>query len=421
MQPLFSRRTLLKSSAQLALTAGAAGSLLAACGGSSSGNGPTTITFWHTYNVTGPETETLVKKVIPAFNKKFPNITVKQQQIPYDSMLQKLTASVAGGKGPDVVRADIIWMPQLAKIGALVKMDDMLDKDLFYPGPLQTCIYKGNYYGLPLDTNTRVVIYNKEVLEKAGISSIPTTTADFKAACLKITALGKDFYGYSEGSLDPWITLPWVWCFGGEVTDDAFSKATGYINSANSVAALAYLSDLYHTKAVSPGILGGSNLSPSDALTKGQTGFIIDGPWMPGIFASSAPKLQYDMAVMPAGPNGHTASVVGGEDIAILSSSKNLDAAREFVKFMTSAEAQILMAQVGQMPTLKSVADDSSLPAYLKTFNEQIQFAKPRTVSPNYPKISTILSDAFNKALRNQLTPQAALDQAAQLIDAQLV
>lgn len=422
MQHTLSRRTLLKNSAQLALATGVTGSLLAACGGSSPAtNGSTTITFWHTYNVTGPETETLVKKVIPAFNKKFPKITVKQQQIPYDSMLQKLTASVAGGKGPDVVRADIIWMPQLAKIGALLKVDDMLNKDLFYPGPLQTCLYKGSYYGLPLDTNTKTLIYNKDVLEKAGVSAIPTTTDEFKAACLKITGLGKDIYGYAEGSLDPWITLPWVWCFGGEVTDGTFAKASGYINSANSVAALAYLTDLYHTKAMSPSILGGGNVSPGDALTKNQVGFIADGPWTPGIFASTAPNLRYDMAVMPSGPNGHSASVVGGEDIAIMSSSQNQEATKDFVNFMTSDEAQILMGQVGQMPTLKSASGSSDLPAYFKVFNQQIQTAQPRTVSPNYPTISTILSDAFNKALRNQATPQAALDQAAQLIDAQLV
>lgn len=420
MQHALSRRALLKHSARAALVAGATGTLLAACGGNSTGNGPTTITFWHAYNTTSPEVDTLVKKVIPAFNKKFSNITIKQQQIPYDNMLQKLTASVAGGTGPDVVRADIIWMPQLAKIGALVKVDDLLEKDKFYTGPLQTCFYKGSYYGVPLDTNTKVLIYNKKVLEKAGVSEVPTTSSAFKETCLKITALGNNTYGYAEGGLYDWATLPWIWSFGGAVTDDNFEKASGYINSAESLAALEYLIDLYKTKALSPGIMGGTNLSTSDAMAKNQAGFIIDGPWMPGIFEKTAPDMKYDMSVMPAGPNGHSASVVGGEDIAIMSSSKNQAAAKEFVRFMVSEEAQRLMGQVGQMPTLKSLAGDSTLPAYYKVFNKQMETAKPRTVSPNYPRISTILGDAFNKAFRNQLTPKAALDEAAQLIDAQL-
>ena len=173
MSSPISRRRFLERSTQLALTAGATGSLLAACGGSSPASSTkATITFWNAYNVTDPENKTLLNKVIPAFNKKYPNIIVQSQNIPYNSLLQKLVATVAGGAGPDVVRTDIIWMPQLAKIGALVPTDDIVAqrKNDFYPGPLATCAYKGKYYGLPLDTNTRVIFYNKDLLSKAGFS-----------------------------------------------------------------------------------------------------------------------------------------------------------------------------------------------------------------------------------------------------------
>ncbi|GCE09987.1 extracellular solute-binding protein [Dictyobacter aurantiacus] len=412
MQTAMSRRTLLKTGAQVALTAGAAGSLLAACGeNTSSASSKVTIKFWHTYNITSPENQTLQTKVIPAFNKKYPNITVQAQDIPYNSMLQKLIASVAGGNGPDVVRSDIIWMPQLAKIHALVQVDDLVNqhKDDFYPGPLATCSYKEHYYGLPLDTNTKVVLYNQTLLEKAGVNQPPKTTDDFKNAALKITSLGKNIFGYAEGGLYDWATLPWVWSFGGAVTDDQFTKATGYINSSNSVASLEYLYNLYTTRALSPSILGSGNVSPDDAIGKNQAGFIIDGPWMPPTFQKTYPNMKYGMALMPAGPNGQSSSVIGGEDIAIMSSSKNAEAAKSFAQFMISPQAQLLMASTGQMPVLKSVASDPTLPAYFKIFSEQLQTAKPRTVHPNYPKISTILGDAFNKAFRKQATPQAPL------------
>ncbi len=423
MQNTLSRRSFLKTSAQVTLAAGsvgATGSILTACGGSApASNAKATISFWHTYNITSPENKTLVEKVIPAFHKQYPNITVKSQDIPYNSMLQKLIASVAGGSGPDVVRSDIIWMPQLAKIRALVQMDDIIAqrKNEFYDGPLATCTYKGHYYGLPLDTNTKVLIYNKDVMARAGLSMVPTTTDDFKQACLKITALGNNTFGYAEGGTYDWATLPWVWSFGGAITDDKFTKASGYINSPNSVASLQYLIDLYHTKALSPGILGGSNLAPADAIGKGKAGFIIDGPWMVPVFQQSYPTMKFDLATMPAGPNGQTASVIGGEDIAIMSSSKNVDAAKTFTQYMTSADAQKMMGTTGQMPVLKSLANDSTLPAYFKIYNEQLKTARPRTVSPNYPKISTTLGDAFDKAFRDKATPQAALDAAAQQID----
>ncbi len=423
-----SRRTFLINSGKSVATIGAAAVLadvLAACGPTTTTQSTVatgTVTFWHAYSVDGPENKTLVGKVIPAFEKLNPGIKVKSQVIPYDSMLQKVIASVAGGGGPDVIRADIIWMPQLAKVQALAPMDDVVAKrkSEFYPGPLATCFYKGHHYGLPLDTNTRVVFYNKALFERAGVSEAPATTDDFKAAAAKIHALGGNIFGYAEGGLDPWSILPWVWSFGGDVTNADFSKATGYINNPQSVAAIQFLADLLDAKSLSPSILGGSSLSTSDALGKNQAGMIIDGPWMPSIFQGSYPNLSYGLATMPAGPSGQSSSVVGGEDIAILQSSQNMAATKKFVEFMTSQQAQVLMGQTGQMPTLRSAGSDSSLPSYFKVFDQQLQTAKPRTVSPNWQKIDTVLTDAFNKALRHMTSVQSALDAAATQIDALL-
>jgi multiple sugar transport system substrate-binding protein len=381
-----------------------------------------TVTFWHAYSVSGAENQTLLQKVIPAFEKLNPGVKVKSQAIPYDSMLQKVIASVAGGGGPDVIRADIIWMPQMAKLQALAPMDDVVAqrKGEFYPGPLATCFYKGHYYGLPLDTNTRVVFYNKALFQRAGISQVPATTDEFKAAAAQIHALGANIFGYAEGGLDPWNILPWIWSFGGEVTNDDFTKATGYINSPQSVAAIQFLADLLDAKALSPSILGGSSLATSDAIGKNLAGMIIDGPWMPSIFKGAYPNLDFGLATMPAGPGGQSSSVVGGEDIAILRSSQNIPAARKFVEFMTSQQAQVLMGQTGQMPTLRSAGSDSSLPPYFNIFDQQLQTAKPRTVSPNWQKIDAILTDAFNKSLRHMSPVQSALDAAASQIDALL-
>ncbi|MGZ3583147.1 MAG: extracellular solute-binding protein [Ktedonobacterales bacterium] len=421
-----SRRSFLLQGGKATLALGAAAALsdvLAACGGSSSTDAATgTITFWHTYNVTGPENKNLIEKVIPAFEKANPGIKVKSQDIPYDSMLQKVIASIAGGNGPDVIRADIIWMPQLAKVNALVQMDDVVSarRSEFFAGPLATCFYKGHYYGLPLDTNTRVIFYNKSLFQRAGISQAPATSDDFKAAATKIHALGGNIFGYAEGGLDAWNILPWIWSFGGAVTNEDFSKATGYINNPQSVAGVQFLADLFDSKALSPSILGGSSLATSDAIGKNLAGMIIDGPWMPPIFQSTYPTLEYGLAPMPAGPGGQSASVVGGEDIAILKSTQKLAATKKFVEFMTSKEAQVLMGQVGQMPVLQSASTDSSLPSYFSVFSQQLQTAKPRTVSPNWQKIDGALTDAFNTVLRHKASAQTALDLAAATIDSLL-
>lgn len=417
-----SRRAFLLQGGKATLAVGAAavlGDVLAACGSTSqSGSAASgTITFWHAYS--DAENKVLLGKVIPAFESQNPGITVKAQQIANSGMLQKIIATIAGGSGPDVIRSDIIWMPQLAKIQALLPMDDVVSQrgGEFYPGTLATCAYQKQYYGLPLDTNTRLLIYNKSLFQQAGISQPPATTADFQAAATQIHALGANIFGYAEGGLDGWNILPWVWTFGGDVTNSDNTQATGYINSPQSVAAIQFLADMLSNKTLSPSILGGSSLATSDALGKNLAGMIIDGPWMPPIFQASYPNLQYEFATLPTGPTGQSISVVGGEDIAIMKASQNVAAAKKFVQFMTTQQAQVQMGQIGQMPALQSAGGDSSLPSYFAVFDQQLKTAKPRTVSPNWQKIDNVLTDAFNKALRHTTSVQSALDQAASAID----
>src|SRR5438445_792765 len=140
----------------------------AAARSASSHSNVTTITFWHAYaeNASAPEMQRLTKIVIPRFEQLNPGIKVQQVPFSYGNLQQKLTTSVAGGTLPDVVRADLAWVPQYAKLGAFAKLDQAMSdfKQLagsVYAGSLATNFYKGHYYGLPLDTNTRVLMYKR--------------------------------------------------------------------------------------------------------------------------------------------------------------------------------------------------------------------------------------------------------------------
>src|SRR5947199_10670728 len=76
-----------------------------------------TVVFWNAYSPT--ESGPLEKQVIPAFEKKYPGVTVQNLTLPYDGMFTQLLTSLAAGPAPDVVRSDIICVPQLANLKAL--------------------------------------------------------------------------------------------------------------------------------------------------------------------------------------------------------------------------------------------------------------------------------------------------------------
>jgi multiple sugar transport system substrate-binding protein len=383
-----------------------------------------TVEFWNGYAADGAEISTFTDKVLPAFNALYPNITVDHQEIPYDDLRQKLVTGIAGGVLPDVLRADIIWVPEFANEDVLLPLDQEMPDfqqvaDGVFPGPLSTAKWGDHYYGLPLDTNTRIVFANPKVLEAAGVTEIPTTMDGFEAALKAVKdKLGPDVYGYAEGGTGAWSVLPWIWSFGGGITTDDLSTAQGVLNGPGTVAAVTKLKEWLDAGYLSPSILGGGTAT-SDQFGNAQTATILEGPWMPGIFANQFPDLSFEYAPVPAGPGG-SASVVGGEDIVVFKDTDAKDASLAFTRFMLSEEAQRLMGTTGQMPVLTSLTGDPSLPDFFPTFQQQLLTAKARTPVPAWPGIDEAISNGVLKALRGDSEVQAALDEAAATVDSLL-
>lgn len=380
-----------------------------------------TITFWHTYNTDSNENKVLNDTVIPAFNKKYPNITVKSVVQPYDGLHDSLVTAAASGTAPDLMRMDIIWTPEFAKLGALEELDKYAGfgdlKSAVFPGPLATNAYKGKHYGLPLDTNTQVIVYNPDFLKAAGLTAPPKTMEEFKQYLTKTA--GQDKYGFALGGTYTWQFLPLFWTFGGKVTSDDYTKASGVLNGDASVAAVQEILDLYKQKLIAPTMTGGQP-GTWDGYKAGQYGAVLEGPWF---FAS----MQNDMkgklqgSVVPASKGG-SISVVGGENIVMFKSSKNKEAAWKFIQFMLSDEAQVAMAKTGQMPVTKSASANPVMKeaGYYDAYVQQLQTALPRTPVPTWTKIDKILGDAMEAVFRGADQPKSALDKAAKEIDALL-
>src|SRR3990170_921397 len=393
---------------------------------SSSGAKSVTVTFWHAYaeNAAAPEMQRLTKIVIPRFQRLNPGIKVQQIPFSYSSLQQKLTTSVAGGTLPDLLRSGLAWGPQVAKLGVFAPLNKVMpDFKSFaramFPGTLATNYYKGNYYGLPLDTNTRVLMYNRAALSAAGITSAPKTFADLRAAAAKLKA--KDIYLFADGGTGGWNVLPWIWAGGGSLTNARYTKASGFLNSARTVAAVQLLVDLYKQGAVPSLILGDQGATGTEeGLAKGKYATILDGPWMLPIFRKAHPDFRVATARVPAGPGG-SISVVGGEDIVLTSASKNKVASLKFLRFMISPWAQTQMARAGQMPVRKDVSKNlTKINAGFAIFAKQLETARPRTPHPNWPKIDSVLGTAVASAIKGDKSTKAALDAAAKEIDALL-
>ena len=415
------------SSVAPSATSASTSSAAPAPSGSTASAAPVTLTFWGTYGNGGNKTQTdaLSQTIIPAFEKANPNIKINYVDIPYDSLLQKLTTSAAGGALPDLVRSDIGWVPKFAALKVFAPLDGTISNFAAlsadnYPGSLATNKWNGHYYGLPLDTNTRVLISNSAALKDAGIAAPPATFADLKTDAGKLVA--KKTAVFADSGLQGWNVCPWIWSAGGQVTDPGLTKATGYLNSPASVAGVQMLLDLYKQGAIPNLIIGNKGATPtSDGLPKANYANILDGPWMNAIWKGQYPKFTPVYSQVPAGPGG-SVSVVGGEDINMTSTSTHQAEAVKFIQFTQTAAYQLAMAATGQMSVVKSLdaQEASAVPAFAP-FIKQLLTARPRPSVPQAPAIDTALQDELTKAFQGGETVQQALDHAAATIDSLLI
>lgn len=363
--------------------------------------------------------KTIEKVIIPAFQKANPGIKVKSVAVPYGDLHQKLVTAVAGGQLPDIVRSDIVWVPELANLGVLAPLDKLVPKfkkllTTVYPGPLATNFWKGHYYGLPLDTNTRVLLSNPSVYAAAGVA-VPKTQQDVVNVAAAVKAQGA--FAFADNDLSGWNILPWIWSAGGDVTNKTVTKASGYINSSKSLSAVKLLYDLYKNGDIPSILVQGGQDGTEEGLATGKYASVMNGPWDYPIIAGSHPDFKIYASQTPSGAGG-SVSVVGGEDIVITKSSKKKAAAAKFVSYMLSSTAQKAMAKVGQMSVLKSLGSSmTSIQPYYAAFVKQLATAKPRPVTPAWPAIDQAMKTKLQEVFTGDGNLKKALDDLAVQID----
>jgi multiple sugar transport system substrate-binding protein len=364
------------------------------------------VTFWNAYNSV-TETPVMNGVVIPAFESLNPGIKIKDDTLPYSGMLQKFIASSAAGDPPDLMRSDIAWVPQLASEGTLLETSTQswfpAMKAAADPGPLSTNLYKGGYYGIPDDTNTQVLFWNKADFAAAHLTP-PTTYAQMMADAQALTIPSKGQHGLGVDSTDIWNVGPLLWTAGANFTNPSWTTASGYMNSPRMASAVQQLVNLDNTGVIGSDMKGGSGaISGETGFPLGQYAMYMDGPWATTTYKQANFK-GWGTIPIPPGPGG-SISVVGGEDLVIAKGGKNEDAALKFVKFLQSPFAQLAMASAGDMTAYKTdSAAEAKVDPALQVFAKALLTARARPVTQGYGALDTAFSNELAAMLAGKVT-----------------
>jgi len=376
-----------------------------------------TINFWHHYSAQSAENETLMNVLIPAFEAENPGIKVNAVSHEWAELHDKVLVSANSNALPDVARCDIAWLPEFQKMGILVALDEEMPDFAEVSGKLldsamSTAVIGGHYYALALNTNSKIVFYNTAMLEAAGVE-VPATMDAWVEAIKKLSgenANGQQVWGWNEPALAGWNICPFIWSFGGSLTNADQTAATGYINSPATVKAIETFAELVKAGGITG--FNAGDIPMTDGFGTGRYAMMLEGPWKSAELAGAYPDVAYGTAPMPAGEGG-SISVLGGEDIAMFNTA-NKEAAWKFMQFMTSEYAETEMAKCGQIPVNKNALEsDTVKSADYAPFIEAIQTAKARPTVAAWSEMDNDLQVAMNAVVTGEKTAQEAMDELA--------
>ena len=383
-----------------------------------------TINFWHHYSAQSAENETLMNVLIPAFEAENPGIKVNAVSHEWAELHDKVLVSANSNALPDVARCDIAWLPEFQKMGILVALDEEMPNFAEVSGKLldsamSTAIINGHYYALALNTNSKIVFYNKAMLEAAGVS-IPATMEEWIEAVKKLSgenSKGQQVWGWNEPTLAGWNICPFIWSFGGALTNEDQTIATGYINGPATVKAVETFAELVKAGAITG--FNAGDIPMTDGFGTGRYAMMLEGPWKSAELAGAYPDVAYGTAPIPAGEGG-SISVLGGEDIAMFN-TPNKEAAWKFMQFMTGEYAETEMAKCGQIPVNRAALESDTVKAAdYAPFIEAIQTAKARPTVAAWSEMDNGLQVAMNAVVTGEKTAQEAMDELAVAWDALL-
>ena len=397
--------------------------LLSACAALAEGE-TVTINFWHHYSAQSAENETLMNVLIPAFEAENPGIKVNAVSHEWAELHDKVLVSANSNALPDVARCDIAWLPEFQKMGILVALDEEMPDFTEVSGQLldsamSTAQIGGHYYGLALNTNSKIVFYNTAMLEAANVA-VPTTMDEWVEAVKALSGEnenGQQVWGWNEPALAGWNICPFIWSFGGALTNEDQTVATGYVNGPATVKAVETFAQLVQDGAITG--FNAGDIPMTDGFGTGRYAMMLEGPWKSAELAGAYPDVAYGTAPIPAGEGG-SVSVLGGEDIAMFNTA-NQEAAWKFMRFMTGEYAETEMAKCGQIPVNKAALESDTVKnADYAPFIEAIQTARARPTVAAWSEMDNGLQVALTAVVNGEKTAQEALDELAAEWDALL-
>lgn len=395
-------------------------------------DGKQVLRYWSFLDPSSKDSRSVAQtQMIEAFTQANPDIEVKVEVVHWSKMVPLVVTAAGAGQAPDVALIHSTRIPEAAEARAIVPIDGYLNQlsseaDDFLL-PLKNSAYKNKIYSIPVELRIEgMLLYRKDLFQKAGITAPPKTWSDLAAYAAKLNQPPVWGFAWALSRKDAAANVKYLeteyWGAGG-----AFYNADGSatVNSPIGLRLAQTISDLaFKQKVMPPNVVG---VEESRSMMKGGTvAMLVEGTHVYqslrsnraiGDNLATAPLPTLDASQYPP------PAQVSGQTLAITKDAKQPDLAWRFVKFMTGPQAQLISAKTGiNLPVRKSVFTDAffsspegSIMQEWKTYI--VEHGRPPALNTFADYMADTLGLAYEQVLSRSKDPQAALDEAAARYD----
>ena len=374
------------------------------------------------------------QKVIDKFNDKYKGrIKVESINLPFEKFStnerKELLARYLRSKSDriDVFTVDQIWVSRFAKwVIRFERFFKQEERNKLLDYGMKTCFFNDSLVAIPLYIDIAVMFYRDDLLSNfSGYNKLKQSISksisweDLIKIRSNTVKKPNPFFLFPadnyEGLMCVFIEM--MESQGRSLIEDDKLQLT----SIEAVRSLELMVDFVNKYDITPKEVVNSRESEIYNSFLNNNGLFLIG-WP--AFLYEHPKFTIDkglvnhikIAPIPHFEDGKSVSTFGGWNLMVSKFSQNVDEAIVFIKYLISEEAQsILYEEGGYLPINNSI--------YEYEENEKLLFYKQlmktgvhRPFLENYTKISDIIVEYLNKAIKKELSVELALKGAEKKI-----
>jgi inositol-phosphate transport system substrate-binding protein len=405
-------------------------------------------------DASGPDRAVNLQRAVDRLNPKLTDVTIKLQleEPPSPGWAEETTRlfrSFAAGEGPDIYAIAHEFVGMFAKAGHALILDEMIKQypqtyNDFYPSQWTSVKHRGRIYGIPQDTEARMIYFRIDRLQQLGwsdaqIKALPDrvakgdfTLTDLAELAQQVKDKGLVDWGFFHRPNRGPDYYQLVLAYGGKLQDERSGKLV--LDRSATLDFYRFLHDNVHKYKITPSgmtnIPWRSILGPFSA--EGKVQFIMGGIWQSGEFIRdygvTKDPVEFfkkiDWTLIPAGRKGGKPVTMSHPIIYVVNArSKEKDLAFRVVTEASSAELNAIHAVNSYHLAVRKAVTQAV--AYKNHFwlNRATPLLEHAAFIPNHEdfgRYDQIIFEGLQAVETNRLTPEAALQFVEQQMRSQI-